>query len=166
MGSRLRLLAVLVSLIFYTENIFSQEKNFFEKKQIELSYKNKKKLITVELAENQQQHAQGLMFREKLNKDEGMLFVFQDEQIREFWMKNTIIDLDIGYFDSQKTLVDIQQMKAVNSVLQKDIPTYPSKKPAQFALEMSKGWFKKQGFLIGTKLKLTTRPTSENKKKN
>jgi uncharacterized membrane protein (UPF0127 family) len=130
----------------------------FKKQKIELSYKKNNKILNVELAENEQQHAHGLMFREKLGQDEGMLFVFQDEKIRDFWMKNTLIDLDIGYFDKNKKLIDIQQMKAVTSVLQTKLPSYPSKGPAQYALELPLGWFSKNKFPVGTVLKIQTRP--------
>ena len=130
----------------------------FKKASLELSFKKIRKTIKVELAETPEQHQHGLMFRKKLNLNEGMLFVFADEQPRSFWMKNTLIDLDIGYFNSKKVLIDIQQMKAENSVMQLNIPAYPSKQPAMYALEMSKGWFKKNNFPEGTALKIISRP--------
>lgn len=130
----------------------------FKKGSIELSFKKIRKTIKVEMAETQQEHEQGLMFRKKLNTNEGMLFIFPDEQTRSFWMKNTLIDLDIGYFNKQKVLIDIQQMKAENSVMQLHPPSYPSKQPAMYALEMAKGWFKKNNFPVGTALKIISRP--------
>lgn len=133
----------------------------FEKQQIELSYKKHKKILTVEMAVSPEQSERGLMFREKLDADAGMLFVFDVERPLAFWMKNTLIDLDIGYFDKNKKLIDIQTMKAT-SILQKDFPSYPSKKPAQFALEMNSGWFKKNGFREGTVLKILP-PSSSSK---
>lgn len=130
----------------------------FKKQKIELSYKKIKKSITAEIAETPAQHSQGLMYRTQLNSNEGMLFVFKDEQIREFWMKNTLINLDIGYFNKDMVLVDIQHMKAVTSVLQKDIPTYPSKLPAQYALEVPENWFKKNNLTEGSRLQIPSRP--------
>lgn len=130
----------------------------FKKVSIELGYKKLRKTIKVELAETQEQHARGLMFRKKLKSNEGMLFVFTDEITREFWMKNTLIDLDIGYFNKKNQLIDIQQMAAQNSVMQLSVPTYPSKQPAMYALEMAKGWFKKNSFPEGTTLKIISRP--------
>lgn len=130
----------------------------FKKVNLELSYKKNKKTIKVELAETQQQHARGLMFRKKLNLNEGMLFIFPDEQTREFWMKNTLIQLDIGYFNKSKTLIDIQQMQPENSIMKLNTPTYPSKLPAQYALEMSAGWFKKNKFPEGTTFKIMAGP--------
>lgn len=109
-----------------------------------------KEKITVELAESEEQQEHGLMFREKLGDREGMLFVFKDEDTRAFWMKNTLIDLAIGYFDRDKKLVDIQEMKAMGSVMEKRPPTYPSKLPAMYALEVPSGWFKKHGLKEGS----------------
>lgn len=145
--------------MFSFVNAADTESNIkFKKATLELKYKKNKKTIVVELAEAEEQHARGLMFRTKLKKDEGMLFIFADEQIRQFWMKNTLINLDIGYFDKNKKLIDIQQMSAVTSVMQIDIPTYPSKQPAMYALEMSQGWFKNNKFDEGTIFKIIARP--------
>lgn len=112
-----------------------------------------KKTITVEIAESEKQLEQGLMFRKKLAANAGMLFIFPDEQPRSFWMKNTLIDLSIGYFDKQKKLIDFQEMTATSTVMQQNLPFYPSKGPAMYALEMNKGWFKKNKIEIGTILK-------------
>jgi uncharacterized protein len=146
------------SLIFLSFASAKEVAPKFKKQKIILSYKKNIKILNVEMAENEKQHAYGLMFREKLGQDEGMLFVFPDEQLRDFWMKNTLINLDIGYFDKSKKLIDIQQMKAVTSVLQTKLPSYPSKGPAQFALEMPEGWFSRNKFPVGTQLKSQALP--------
>ncbi|MCC2677850.1 MAG: hypothetical protein K0R29_426 [Pseudobdellovibrio sp.] len=133
----------------------------FKKEKIELSYKNHKKVLTLDVARSMNEHAYGLMNRTKMAADDGMIFIFKDESIREFWMKNTLIDLDIAYISSAKVIIDIQTMKAVTSVLQTNLPTYPSKGPAQYAVEMNSGWFKKNGFPVGTTLRLLSGPTSK-----
>lgn len=146
-----------ISIAYSNAKAFENKINIiFEKQNIEVIYKKKKPMIVVEIAKTEQQHAQGLMFRDKLNKNEGMLFVFNDERILEFWMKNTLIDLDIGYFDKDKRLIDIKQMKAVTSIIQNNLPTYPSKQPAMFALEMTKGWFKKNKIEEGAIFRFVT----------
>lgn len=158
----LRLKCIIVTLLLFSTTFGNTTavagEIVFKKGNLELSYKKNRKVIKVELAESQEQHQHGLMFRKKLNNNEGMLFIFSDEQIRSFWMKNTLIDLDIGYFDKKKILIDIQQMKAENSVMQLTPPTYPSRLPAMYALEMSKGWFKKNNFPEGTVFKIISRP--------
>lgn len=110
----------------------------FEKQWIRVG--NKK--IHVEVALSQRQHERGLMFRESLPVDEGMIFIFDISRTLQFWMKNTYIDLDIGYFDQDRKLIDIFQMKA-SSVMTQSPDVYPSSQPAQYALEMNKGWFAK-----------------------
>ncbi len=142
-----------INLISSSSALAAEKNIIFRKKKIQLLYKKIKKTITVELAETEEQHAQGLMFREKMSENQGMLFIFKDEEIRNFWMKNTLINLDIGYFARNRKLIDVQQMKAVTSVLQQDLPTYPSRQPAQYALEMNEGWFKKNGLPEGSVLK-------------
>lgn len=148
---------LIISSVF-VEAAVNEQNIKFKKVSVELAFKKNKKIISVELAETPEQHAHGLMFRKKLKNNEGMLFVFNDEQIREFWMKNTLINLDIGYFDKSKKLINIQQMAAVTSVLQIDVPTYPSKRPAMYALEMPVHWFKKNKFDEGTQLRIIARP--------
>ncbi|MES3039308.1 MAG: DUF192 domain-containing protein [Bdellovibrionota bacterium] len=111
------------------------------------------KHIEVELAESPEQHAHGLMYRKSLPKDQGMLFVFDRDDQRSFWMKNTFVNLSIGYFDSEKKLVDIQEMKASESVMNSSTLTYPSAKPAMYALEMPQGWFKKNKIKLGQRFR-------------
>lgn len=120
----------------------------FKKSQIKLGLKK----VTVEIADTDPKRSQGLMNRKLLAKNEGMLFVFPNSSYRSFWMKNTFIPLSIGYFDSQKKLVEIHEMEPVTSVMQVQIPRYDSQKPAQYALEMNRGWFKKNKIKLGTRL--------------
>lgn len=138
---------VLVSL-FFTSSVFASSD--FKKKKISVGSKT----LVVEIAETPLQHERGLMFRNKLGDNEGMLFVFDSEQVRFFWMKNTLIDLSIGYFDASGKLIDIQEMKSGKGIPDTALPNYPSTKPAKYALEMNKGWFAKNKIKLGTKLKM------------
>lgn len=123
----------------------------FKKQKIFLGTK---KLI-VDVAETDMQHEHGLMLRKKLGRNEGMLFVFKDEQPRSFWMKNTIINLSIGYFNKNKKLIDIQEMKSTTSIMEQNLPVYPSSGPAMYALEMSEGWFKRNQIKVGAVFKFS-----------
>lgn len=124
----------------------------FKKEKIVLDGKT----ISVEMAETPEQHERGLMFRKSMPENEGMLFIFNMEDIRYFWMKNTYIDLSIGYFDKEKTLIDIQEMKSA-SMMETRPPSYPSAKPAKYALEMNKGWFAKNKVKLGQKFQFSSR---------
>lgn len=162
MELRLKWLAVLsLSLSLSLTSQAAGSPPRFQKQKIEFTHKNQKKILSLDLATTSDQHAYGLMNRTKMGKDDGMIFVFPEAGYREFWMKNTLMDLDIAYISSEKIIIDIQTMKAVTSVLQTNIPTYPSKGPAQFAVEMNAGWFKKNGFPVGSAMKLLSGPTSK-----
>lgn len=117
------------------------------KKQYILVSGNK---LLVEIADTQEKLSQGLMGREKLAADRGMLFIFEGEAVRKFWMKNTLIPLSIGFFDAKKNLIDIQDMSPQQSVI--EVPKiYESKFPAKYALEVNKGWFKKNKISLKAK---------------
>lgn len=139
-------LAAIFQVLFSSAAIATE----FKKKKITLGSKT----LVVEIAETPDQHERGLMFRDKMGPDEGMLFIFKNEETRFFWMKNTLIDLSIGYFDKSGTLIDVQEMVSGKGVPDPQLPSYASAKPAKYALEMSKGWFDKNKVKIGTKLKI------------
>jgi uncharacterized membrane protein (UPF0127 family) len=148
----LRLKYFVVSLLisfFSTQGLAFTANDKVDFKKIPATMGSKK--ITIELAENDRQHEHGLMFRKKLNSNEGMLFIFDNEETRTFWMKNTLINLSIAYLDKNRKIVDIQEMKAMNTIMEKP-PTYPSKSPAMYALEMPEGWFKKNKIKEGDQL--------------
>jgi uncharacterized membrane protein (UPF0127 family) len=110
--------------------------------------------IRAEIADNFERREHGLMNRKSLKDGEGMLFVFDSEQELNFWMKNTLIPLSIGFFDKHKKLIDIQEMEPA-SMAEQNPKTYPSAHPAQYALEMPKGWFHKNKVETGASLKLS-----------
>jgi uncharacterized membrane protein (UPF0127 family) len=87
------------------------------------------------------------MFRSRLEKDSGMLFVFDREQMLDFWMKNTSIPLSIAYIDSEGIIREIYDMKPLDISV-----SYPSKYPARYALEVNRGWFSRKGIRKGSRL--------------
>ena len=91
------------------------------------------------------------MFRSHLNESSGMLFVFPDEQKRRFWMKNTLMPLDIIFISSNFTIVDIKQNFAP---CQTDpCETYTSKEPAQYVLEVNAGFVDRNNVSIGNHIR-------------
>ena len=90
----------------------------------------------VEVAKTVSERQKGLMHRTSLGPDQGMLFVFETEKTQSFWMKNTLIPLDVGFFDSDGFLVDIQQM-----IPDDGRRMYVSTAPAKYAIEMPANWF-------------------------
>jgi len=98
--------------------------------------------IEVELAQGPAEQARGLMYRREMGWDQGMLFVYPDERVLSFWMKNTFIPLSIAFIDGQGTIVHIADMKP------QDRTSHSSTRPVRYALEMNQGWFEKAG--VGT----------------
>lgn len=123
-------------LIFASVSAFPKEQTF-----IFLTLKEKK--IRVEVARTESEKAKGLMFRESLGEDEGIIFVYAREEILSFWMKNTRIPLSIAFIDQRGRIVDIQDMEPFS------LRTHFSARPAQYALEMNKGWFQRNGVGVG-----------------
>ena len=159
------LLAALISLSTFV--CFSQElqkRPQYRRQKIEFAGKAGSKVVEIEVAETPAEHAYGLMKVSSLSANDGMIFVFSNDEIREFWMKNTWIDLDIAYVDAKKTIFEILKMKAVTSEMQTNLPIYPSKRPARYAIEMNAGWFKKNKISVGDKIKFISGPTSKSKK--
>lgn len=103
----------------------------------------------VELANTDNTRALGLMYREQMAADEGMLFIFPDTQRRAFWMKNTLIPLDILYFDQNRKLVSISENTPPCKNTTTRCPNYPSAKPAKYVLEINAGLSQKHGFKVG-----------------
>lgn len=91
----------------------------------------------VDLALDSDTQALGLMFREEMADDHGMLFVFPVEGMRSFWMKNCRIPLDIFYFDDELKLVSVAQNARPCKTAR--CPSYPSKGPAKYVLELNAG---------------------------
>lgn len=109
---------------------------------------------TVELADTDEKRARGLMFRDSMPEDAGMLFVHDREEPQAYWMKNTRIALDILYFDAQRKLVsqqrDVPPCSAGNAC-----PPYPSRVPALYVLELNAGQAAKLGLQDGMELRLS-----------
>lgn len=90
--------------------------------------------LDIEIADTEYEHETGLMYREKMQKDRGMLFIYNSEAPRYFYMKNTYIPLDIIYFDKDSSFVSVQK-----NAEPRDETSLPSDGPAQFILEVNAG---------------------------
>lgn len=99
--------------------------------------------IRVEVAANSADRRLGLMYRESLPEDHGMLFIFRVEKVRSFWMKNTPLPLSIAFADSGGKIVHIADLEPHSTD-----PVW-SVRPAKLALEMNRGWFARRGVFVG-----------------
>jgi len=109
----------------------------------------------VEIANDDAARERGLMFRDSMAPDHGMLFTFDDRAPRTFWMKNTHIPLDILYFDEKYKLVSMQQRVPPCHDAGGNCPVYPSNGPAQYVLELNAGTAGSLGVKVGDELKVT-----------
>ena len=114
-------------------------------------------LIKAEVANDFGTRMQGLMMREKMAPNEGMLFIFPSAETQCMWMKNTLIDLDVAFADESGKILNVAQMKAGTS----DI--HCSKGNAKLALEMNLNWFSKNGVNPGEVMQIpeSTRATKQ-----
>ena len=103
-------------------------------------------LIRAEVAQSPDQRSIGLMHREAMGANEGMLFVFEQPGQQCFWMKNTFLPLSIAFLADDGSVVNIEDMKP------QTLDSHCSKKPVRFVLEMNQGWFAKRGIRPGAKL--------------
>lgn len=100
--------------------------------------------IDVEVAINPPERQQGLMYRSKMDEDKGMLFIFERDDMQSFWMKNTIIPLDIMFIDSKGV---------INTIHKNTVPfserSLPSKSRSQFVVEVNGGYSDRHGIKEG-----------------
>jgi uncharacterized membrane protein (UPF0127 family) len=105
--------------------------------------------IRVEIADDVHEWTRGLMHRSDLPADAGMLFVYPRPQPLSFWMKDTPLDLDIGFFDAQRRLLNVEAMTAFDATSR-----HYSRGAAQYALEARRGWFAARDIRPGAILRL------------
>src|ERR687897_4551 len=106
--------------------------------------------VFVEVPDEFGEWGRGLMFRNHLPWNAGMLFAFNEEAPQIFTMKNTLIPLDMIFFDSSSKIIDIKEN--VPPCKQEECPTYPSREPAQYVLEVNAGFVQEKGIKIGDRL--------------
>lgn len=101
-------------------------------------------LIKAEIAAAPAQREQGLMFREKMAPNEGMVFVFEGPAEVCMWMKNTLLPLSVAFIDGNGKIVNIEDMQP------QTLDSHCAKKLVRYALEMNLGWFKQKNIKPGT----------------
>lgn len=103
--------------------------------------------LTAEVADSVEEMTQGLMHRVELAPDHGMLFVYADAGRRSFWMKNTHIPLDLGFFTADGIL------REIHPLVPNDLTSVSSRRSdIVYALEMNRGWFAAKGVVPGARM--------------
>jgi uncharacterized protein len=103
--------------------------------------------LFAEVADTPQTSANGLMFRDSLPADHGMLFVFEKPETASFWMRNTKIPLSIAYIDSAGNILEIKSLRPLD-----ETPVASTSSEVAFALEVNEGWFMRNGVSMGAKI--------------
>lgn len=134
------LLLVICLLLTQSGISFAKQTNPIQ----EITINNK--TINVEIADTPETSALGLMYRENLAPDSGMLFVFNQASYHCFWMKNTLIPLSIAFISSEGIITDILDMAPL------DLTSHCPSHPALYALEMNQGWFAQQQIKVGDRV--------------
>jgi len=104
--------------------------------------------VKAEMAVTKEERNNGLMFRKKLPDGEGMLFVFESDQVLTFWMKNTSIPLSIAYIAHDGKIIDIKDM------IPHDTSSVISSRSVRYALEVPQGWYSHAGVRVGDLVKI------------
>ena len=104
--------------------------------------------LEVELATTFEEQSLGLMYRDKLEGNGGMLFVYPRENVLSFWMKDTRIPLSIAFIKADGRIIQIESMKPYS------LDTHVSKEKAKYALEMNEGWFRIHNVREGDTVKM------------
>lgn len=102
--------------------------------------------ISAQVAATPQTREHGLMFREIMPKNEGMVFVFPRIDRHCMWMRNTLLPLAVAFVDERGVIINIEEMQPKTEI------NHCARKPAKYALEMNSGWFRDHGFKPGAVL--------------
>ncbi|MBK6637636.1 MAG: DUF192 domain-containing protein [Rhodocyclaceae bacterium] len=100
--------------------------------------------ISAQVAATPQTRERGLMLRETMPINEGMVFVFPRMERHCMWMRNTLLPLAVAFVDERGVIINIEEMQP------KTDTTHCARRPAKYALEMNSGWFRKHGFKAGS----------------
>jgi uncharacterized membrane protein (UPF0127 family) len=104
--------------------------------------------LTAELARSDEEQNRGLMFREALAEDRGMLFVYPGDVERGFWMRDTPLPLSIAFISPDGTIIEIEDMEPLST------DRHSSPQPYRYALEVNQGWFEENGLKAGDRMEI------------
>lgn len=109
--------------------------------------------VAVEVARTARQIQRGLMYREHLPPDGGMLFMFRRDKVQSFWMKNTLIPLDMIFVSSSMDVVGVVENAEPKTLTSRSVP-----RPSQYVVEVNAGWARKHGVAAGARARFENVP--------
>lgn len=147
---------VIIALLgfFIINNFISIEPEveyYTFKKEGELTFTDSlgtlKSKIDLEIADTEYERQLGLMNRKEMSENEGMLFIFPEQRLQSFWMRNTLISLDIMFVNAQKQIVTIHK----NTKILSDT-SYPSSEPSIYVVEVLAGFAERHNIQVGDRI--------------
>ncbi len=146
---------IAVAVFFIVNNFINNNgpevKYYTFKKEGELTFTdslgNTKIKIDLEIADNEYERQLGLMNRKSMEESQGMLFIFQYERLQSFWMRNTLIPLDMMFVNKDNKIITIHKNTKTLSA-----QSYPSTAPAIYVVEVVGGFTDKYNIVIGDKI--------------
>ena len=146
---------IAVAVFFIVNNFITNNepdvKYYIFKKEGELTFTdslgNAKIKIDLEIADNEYERQLGLMNRKSMEENQGMLFIFQHERMQSFWMRNTLIPLDMMFVNKENKIITIHKNTKTLSA-----QSYPSTGPAIYVVEVIGGFTDKYKIVVGDKI--------------
>ncbi len=140
--NRLKYLFQILTAVFLFEKTSFAFTNEFEKTSLQIGLH----VISTEIANTHNQRMQGLMHRQFLPKNQGIIFVFEQTAHHCMWMRNTLIPLSVAFIDQNGIILNIIDMLPMNET------QHCATHPVKFALEMNQGWFSQRGVQPGQRV--------------
>lgn len=140
------LLFLCLNILCLSISAWAQDKNTPQTNLPRIQLSQGLHLIDAQVALTPEQRQIGLMFRQNMPANEGMIFVFEEPHTQCFWMKNTPLPLTAAFVADNGLIVNLADMKPQST------KSHCSAKPVRFVLEMNQGWFSKKGIKAGSKL--------------
>jgi len=133
---------VLAALLFLTASLGAWADVVFKKSQVKVGAH----ALKVEVAAEEEQRMQGMMYRRSMGAEEGMLFIFDEPAYHSMWMKNTLIPLSVAFIDKDGVILNILDMEP------QTLDSHMAAGPAVYAIETNKGWFAAKKIKPGDKV--------------
>jgi uncharacterized protein len=151
----MRTLIITLVVLVATSAATAQMNAKFERGTLTIAQGTKQVTLQVEIARNEAR-SQGLMHRNAMPENAGMVFVFDSDGKWGFWMKNTLIPLSIGFVDKNWRLLEILDMKVADDPANGPFTIYEPSVAYRYALEVNQGFFNRKGITPGAQLRLVT----------
>lgn len=136
----------LASLLFLLTGLLTAHAGASGNDNPQISLQISGHTLSAEIAHTQWSRSQGLMYRESLAENSGMLFVFTEASYYSMWMKDTYIPLSVAFIDEQGVILNIEDMQPETRT------AHDSEGMAKYALEMNKGWFAVRKIAAGARV--------------